>query len=167
MGWLEIILEILTPIGAIAGLIAAVIRLHAEIPLTRSVSSRVDALDGRWDGSILQPDHPAGIVTSSFSMTLKRRGRHLTGSIHLVAVLPARGDRPATDIAIDLIARGGFVRESVIRIEYANRDRSVLQFGTIYFELAPTANEMTGRLAGYGQYAGSVIHGEVVCIRVS
>lgn len=146
-------------VGLLAGFLAF-LKVYLEVrPLLPTTAGRAAALPGTWRGSIQQPDHPKGFREASVTMTLQTRGRRVTGKASISAVSNEKPQEQAQRIVIALQLKGGFQRESILRIDYANVDGSVLQFGTFYLQLDASGRRLVGRFAGYGHLAEGIVYG--------
>jgi hypothetical protein len=158
MGWIPGIVSIVGLLTAVAGLLKAYLDVKPLVALRRS---RETALTGAWSGRILEPNHPLGYYAGTVAMRLETSGSRVTGKARVVISRDKTFEHQASNVTIELSIKGGFARESILRLDYANSDHSVMQFGTMYLRLDGTGRRLIGRLAGYGNLAEDVIHGDV------
>jgi len=70
-----------------------------------------------------------------------------------------QGDK-GEEIQINL--KGGFYDNRFLKLDYADNDPCIIQFGIMLFELNAEANLLAGRYLGYGRQSQKINSGEIV-----
>lgn len=107
-------------------------QLSEHIPKDRS-----DALNATWKGTLTQASRPDTPV----EITLKVSGKKIQGEMEC----------DYHDLGTQKFdVSGSFHGGRFLRLDYLNRDRTTVHFGTSYFELSGHGKQLTGSCVGFG-----------------
>lgn len=136
---------------------AAVVRLTVSEPIG-NVSDRQLAMRGAWTGTARQEVGPGGrAFDAEVRMMFDVERDAVSGRFEY------RFTHPLTDkpIVLEFGLKGSFLYERFVRLEYANIHRKYIQFGSVIFELDPSAEKMHGRFLGYGVETKNMVYGSM------
>jgi hypothetical protein len=119
-------------------------------------SGRAKALVGKWQGTLHEEIGPEGTpFDASFSLELAMSWKVVSGTAGFHATLLGK------EYEFKLVLRGGFLYERFLRFDYQNCDESVLQFGSMTFELSADGQSLDGRFLGYGDVSKRLVYGTI------
>ncbi len=122
-------------------------RFSEDIP-----SDRRDALIRTWNGTLKQKARE----DTKVEINLKIEGKKILGE--MVCIYTDIGEQKF-DVS------GLFHSGRFLRLDYANKDKSKVHFGTCYFELAADAKELEGSCVGFGVVAGEIVTANIMLRR--
>lgn len=118
--------------------------------------TRLKALTGDWDGSFEQPN-----LRGVLQVKLILRGGSVEGSAKLSFELDNRAR------VLQLKLKGGALfHDRFLKLDYAQDQAGVVQFGALVVELLPDADELHGNYAGFGSLTNKIAGGSVKLRRV-
>jgi|ERR1043165_130464 hypothetical protein len=109
-----------------------------------------DAVTGKWKG-ILSQLVEGTIENLEVELNLKVNGAAISG-----VGMALRNGR-----SIYVTLSGEFHSLRYLRIDYENRDKAILQFGTFIFQLSGDALALSGHLVGKGHLTERIINASV------
>ena len=92
------------------------------------------------------------IFEYSFNGIFKTSKRKIKGTADII-----RSDKTTYQIEY----YGGMISDSFIRLNYHNKDKSVLRYGVMFLKLSSTGDEINGKFLGYGTLQENIVEGEV------
>ncbi len=112
-------------------------------------------LENHWVGLMEVRDDPERRKYRGTLEIEKVSNRELTGCLSVV-VVDGQSDRQSKGWRLEFAA--GFLRETLIRLEYRNPDTAILQFGTIILQ---KVDEKTfeGKFVAFGRDLGRLVYG--------
>jgi Predicted nucleotide-binding protein containing TIR-like domain len=134
-----------------------IIRRIATIPL----SGRVLALPGRWIGKINQDANPNWPATEyDWDSNLESDGKYIVGKFTLQVASPGVAIEGWPKV-LEFNARGTFVHERFLKMEYDYIDATAIQLGLLLLELNNQSTKMRGRFLGFGALSQQLTSGSV------
>jgi hypothetical protein len=130
-------------------------------------SDRVEAIKGRWQGTLLQPDYPGGGIDSKVEMNFDIQRRIVIGTGRIATEFDSARHGRSGPASVNLNIRGVFFNDQFLKIDYRNASPSVLQFGAMILVLDPTAESLDGHFIGYGSHAKAIVTGRVALKRTT
>lgn len=117
---------------------------------------RLAALNGIWKGTFQQrADRNAKAGSAEMEITMKSTSDGIIGEGRYVF-------REENNEAVNKVAlkvTGNFYFNRFLKLEYANADGAVMQFGSGVLELNAPGNELEGEYSGYGAWSNTVVSG--------
>src|ERR1700744_2878350 len=127
-----------TVVGAIVSTFLKSYLEKADLSFSRT--KKRYALNGVWRGNAIQNEDPLIAGPYSIELDLNSSAGKIMGK--------ARVDDPNESII--LTVNGKFKEEGLLKLDYENKDKTVLQFGTFILKLSPGGKKLTGRFIGFG-----------------
>jgi len=94
----------------------------------------------------------------SFNGVFKTSKRKIKGTADII-----RSDKETYQIEY----YGGMISDSFIRLNYHNKDKSVLRYGVLFLKLSSTGDQINGKFLGYGSVEENFVEGEVYLERMN
>ena len=114
------------------------------------------ALSGKWIGFI---DQDVGFepkpMTYSADFFLEPTAKSILGNCQVSASVA--GNKLVADLKLE----GGVYYGQFLRLDYINRNRVALHFGSMVLELDPDLRKMSGKFTGYGAHTKQIVNGRV------
>jgi hypothetical protein len=111
--------------------------------------SRAIALEGLWNGMVIQCLPDATVRTINVDLKLRTKGNSILGTALLTL---------DTLYYVDL--KGSFRNDRFLKMDYENTNKYIVQFGSFVFQLNDESNSLIGRFVGYGQVSEKIVYGE-------
>jgi hypothetical protein len=122
-------------------------QLSEQIP-----KDRADALNATWKGILTQ----ASRLETQVELTLKVTGKKIGGEMECVYY----------DIGKQKFdVSGSFHRDRLLKLDYVNKDKTTVHFGTSYFELSANGKKLIGSCVGFGIVAEHIVTADFKLIR--
>lgn len=119
--------------------------------------TRKEALIGRWEGTLDQPEGPTGKPVT-YSVVAQSKVKRKTVEVSLTLEYELDGEKYR---GLEYEATGSYLHNRFLKLDYAFSDRSVIQFGAILLEHNDLGDALDGYLVGYGAVKRGLITGNV------
>ncbi|MGZ8944315.1 MAG: hypothetical protein ACXW1W_02705 [Methylococcaceae bacterium] len=147
------------PIIIVALILSAVITLYVPYPrnvITQSSGKiskdRRDKLNAVWKGELKQ----ASCSNTPVRISLKADEKNITGEMEC----------DYDDLGKQTFdVSGSFHEDRFLKLDYANKDKGAVHFGTFLFELHPFGSTLTGECVGYGVKTGGIVTANLILNR--
>ena len=142
-------------IGAAATVSAPLVTLGVQALMRRRRRSpiskeRREALGGPWVGTVSY-DSPSTLESHDLTLSIIPHSRTITG----------HATYRADDALTSLDAKGWFVNDDLMRVEYENQSPAIRHFGVLLVRLNATADRLDGRFVSYGRVSEQIGTGTV------
>jgi hypothetical protein len=105
---------------------------------------RAEALNATWVGTLTQASRPDATVKIKLNVTGKKIGGEMECDYHDVG-------KQEFDVS------GSFYRDGLLKLDYVNKDKTTVHFGTSYFELRANGKQLIGSCVGFGIVAEHIV----------
>jgi hypothetical protein len=116
------------------------------------IKGRRRAMVGSWKGDIVQ-EIDGKSVSMNLEITFTAGKRVIEGTGEFIS--------QTTNQVTRLKFTGGFYHEQFVKLDYANPDELIVQFGCSILKLSSDGRTLEGRYVGYGSLSDRIILGEV------
>lgn len=144
-------------IGGIASIISAVVVLIVKhfLDIKKNASPIEDdvrtAVAGKWKGQLRQTLN-SNTLLIEFQFDLK---------VSSLGAIEGEGSIAHDKELYLFTVHGDYKSNRFIKLDYANKNKSIQQFGTFILEVSDNCKELDGQLAGYGPISGKVISANI------
>lgn len=118
----------------------------------RISSERQNALNAVWSGELKQPPRPI----TGVKLTLKVTGKDIQGEMQCTYAV---NDVQNFDVS------GSFLDGHFLKLDYANKDKGAVHFGTCLFDLKADGRTLIGKCVGYGIRTQEIVTADLELIR--
>jgi hypothetical protein len=130
-----------------------------ELDLDKTITQRIQSLDGYWKGTVNQQDGPDG-VPIEFPIGV---------IFHYISLQKVRGTFSYywNDNKTVLEPEGKAVDNRIIVLEFKDAKKSIIRFGTFMFDFDHLGESLDGHFVAYAAERKAIVTGSVTLFRVT
>jgi hypothetical protein len=159
--WPKAVTEVgieLLKVASVAAATSLALSVGRLVHVFEAVGDRRRALHGRWRGSFVQ-NMPGGRGEASLVLDIKAGLRIITGDVAYDGSAEIGGTVHQMQGAFTV--RGGFIHDRFLKLDYRQKDRDVVQFGSVVLDLHPDGRTLTGKGVGFGSKTRMIVAVEI------
>lgn len=152
---------ILGAVGTVTSPIVAEFVKHrlAQRKMPTIASNRLEALQGKWEGTIHQEDSPKGPLDGTLTIVFSVARKEVMGKAEQTIAWGSERLQQSFGLS------GAFYHSRFLNLTYSSTLASAVHFGTFLLEFSDAGDELTGRFLSYGPKSERIVCGTVILRR--